>query len=240
MKLINSDSFNFTRCRRADGTHYGTAGQCRKGSEDPLSEFKKLLGSSDRLKLIGEGFFGKVYDVGDGVVIKHGQISEQEVKALLHLKSLPEIPRVIATSMESNNNSISILAMTKVPGIPLSQLTEYEQQEEWDSFLPTLRKIHKLGVAHNDLHNGNVLLDEKNWAFSVIDFGRASLNEPADQISDLVTLGWLSSRDQGDTIDRIITENLQGKKLSSVSYKPIKEQQNIINSIWKDIDREIL
>lgn len=72
---------DFTRCQRADGSHYGTGGQCRKGREvDPLSE--ALKGG----KLIGEGGYGEVYDVGNGIVVKVGAVNRNEVKAHRVLK----------------------------------------------------------------------------------------------------------------------------------------------------------
>ena len=235
--------FNFTRCRRADGSHYGTAGVCRKGSEDPLTLFKNQLESKTkelRPKLIGQGAFGKVYDVGDGVVIKHGRISEQEIKSLLHLKSLPEVPRVIAFSKESNNNNndVSVLAMSKAPGVPFSQLDEYDQEEEWENFLPTLRKLHKRGVAHNDLHSNNVFIDEETGKFTVIDFGQASLNDPVSQINDLTVLSLMLSEDRGNLLIEIIDRN--NSHSSALDYKPIKEQQRVIDAIWDDIEEELL
>ena len=48
--------WDFTRCARSDGTHYGTAGACRKGTEDPYSDWSPLA----------KGNYGEVLESPDG------------------------------------------------------------------------------------------------------------------------------------------------------------------------------
>lgn len=130
---------DFTRCQRADGSHYGTAGKCQKGREvDALEEIKKLINPNmdwdsakatlESKKLLGKGAFGGVYDWGGGVVVKMGSISGPEVKALEELKHIDGIPRAIGHMFkpgEADNKfdlKMGILAMTKGTGKPLTDI----------------------------------------------------------------------------------------------------------------------
>ena len=192
-------------------------------------------------KLIGEGASGKVYDVGDGVVVKVGQISKREIKAMDQLKSLPEVPRVIGTDMSAIKNKRAILAMSKVPGFPLSSIGEGEIEEHaWNNTLTTIRKIHKLGIAHNDLHSNNVFYDPNSQKFSIIDFGQATFNNPAKQIEDLKLISSMSTPERNEILDGIIDKYLNYKNYSTVLNWPVSKQQKLVDSVWDEIDSKIL
>lgn len=232
--------FNFTRCRRADGTHYGTAGICRKGSEDPLDTINKLIGfnikeGSGPLILknkIGEGEYARVYDIGDNVVVKIGEIRSNETKAMETLSHLPEVPRIIASKVEDQGKTNSILAMSKVPGTPVSQFNKADRAEIYDNLiLPALYKIHKAGIAHNDFHGNNILMNRDNSNrrnISIIDFGKAKFNDPEAVLWDLRRVSWSSSPNHSKTIKSVITKH---KSITTGKKNP-KQQ---IEDIWKDL-----
>lgn len=171
--------FDFVLCQRADGTFYGTYGTCRKGREVLPRE---LSGLAKQGKLLGEGYFAKAYDMGGGVVLKQGRIKAAEVKALEDLKSIEGIPRLIT---ENINQSGNVMVMSKAPGVLLSDLPPKQQAKAWDKTLLLLKKIHKAGYAHNDLHGGNVMYNSKTDKVTILDFGIARTG-PGSSINELI------------------------------------------------------
>lgn len=245
--MSGNNWLNYTRCRRADGTHYGTAGVCRKGSEDPLTHLQNVITRTalgkpqlTQDRLIGQGKFGRVYDIGNGVVVKYGKIDKNEIDIMKSLKSVPEVPRVIASNIDPNGKQESLLAMTKATGTPIYKLTFNEQEEAWGNILPSIRQIHKLGIAHNDLHEGNVFFNKSDKSFNIIDFGMAGKTQPADQINDLLDIASYSSRPQEKRIQSIIGKHLPGGRIYGIDEKPREVQQQVVDKIWDDIDKTLL
>lgn len=189
---------DFTRCQRADGSHYGTAGQCRKGREVD-AKIKELISKLDPHKFglaekgfekLGQGAYGSVYDVGDGVVVKQGAISKLELEVMDKLKHIDGIPRVISSKLakemtttvsNEDNFHIGIVAMTKVPGVPVHKLkSQADMLQAYASVIPKLKKIHQADYAHNDLHGANIFFNPETRTSSIIDFGRAKKVSPKD------------------------------------------------------------
>lgn len=184
---------DFTRCQRADGSHYGTAGVCRKGRENPLDlttllkkansiNVREFVKTIPETKILGEGAYAVAIDVGNGVVAKIGEIAESEKAIMNDLKNIDGVPRVVAENVSSGGN---ILAMTRVPGITVEEHMKQQLEnnpsmksaepyfEAINAALPILKEIHKKGIAHNDLNTGNILYDSKSKKASIIDFGEA-------------------------------------------------------------------
>jgi len=89
-----------------------------------------------------------------------------EETALMRLKGVKGVPQFI-----SRPTSTSI-RMTTVPGVPLEKLKKGDLSELCFSRIKeTVAEIHKLGVAHCDLHNRNILID--NDEPYIIDFATA-------------------------------------------------------------------
>lgn len=171
--------FDFVLCQRADGTFYGTYGTCRKGREVPPHELLKLAGKGRKL---GEGVFGVAYDLGNGVVLKQGRIKPKEVQALKDLKSVEGVPRLITENISQQGN---IMVMSKAPGVLVKDLPPKQQAKAWDKTILLLKKIHKAGYAHNDLHGGNVMYNPKTGKVTVLDFGIAKTG-PGSSINELI------------------------------------------------------
>lgn len=234
---------DFTRCQRADGTYYGTAGQCRKGREvDPSMGTKKGYDLAAKLKegkltsanLIGDGAYGKVYDIGDGVLVKVGEIPESEKTILDKLKSVPNVPRVLAYGRSKVKEDHAIMAMTKVPGVPIEKLSESEQKRAFDMVYPLLRKIHEKGISHNDLHGGNILYDRKTNSVSLIDFGLADEGPAFAQINDLMDMAMSSTGAMGERV----MESLERRGLFG-DQDPTELPNSLIKKklkqVWQDI-----
>lgn len=84
--------------------------------------------------------------------------------------------------------------MEKAPGEPLQKLIEFgggltEKQgtKAFESLMKARKKIHLSGVAHQDMHPGNVLFDTKSNKLTVIDLGLARVDSRAALVEALGT-----------------------------------------------------
>lgn len=218
--MVSNNFINFTRCQRADGTFYGTSGQCRKGREVD-AKVEKLLGGLNLgdgspkrgARKVGEGGYGNAYDLGNGVIIKKGEFNRNEVDAMVALKHIEGIPKLLGFKYKVQNDSSmplkpdemrqGIIAMSKVPGKTIHQLgSKKVQNEAWQRTLSLLKKIHEAGFVHGDMHEGNAMYDRKSKKVSIIDFGfaekitKSNRKLQFDEIFNLVKwqgAGWAST-----------------------------------------------
>lgn len=212
MKQRNSCRFlNFILCQRADGTFYGTAGRCRKGREVAKAiRISNLVKQTEGKKPIGEGLFGKVFDIGSGIVVKIGEIQEIEIQAMDGLKHISGIPRAISASY-GVSESHSVLGMDKAPGVPIAKLTRDDRKKAWDEALKLLKQVHEHGWAHMDFHDQNVLYDPKSREASIIDFGRAAKG-PQMQLRDLRMISKFILIDKSENYGPVAQRAIQGFK----------------------------
>ena len=230
-------SLNYTRCQRPDGSHYGTAGVCRQGREVPFDldiankAFQQQYLTKD--KLIGEGEYGKVYDIGNNIVVKIGKISKNEIEVMEQLRSIPDnpTPRLIAVSKAAN---ATVMAMEKSSGRPIIELSPRESTKVYDQILPTLHKIHRLGISHNDLHEGNVFFNTKTKSITILDFGLAKQADPLGQLLDLKTVSFKSSNKQHDKIASAFKKH----RIADLGFREMSksQQQTMLNNVWRDIN----
>lgn len=195
-------SLNYTRCQRSDGSYYGTGGTCRKGREVDPELMKKLLGTWDKISsserdemmegvaVLGEGMYGKVYDAGNGVVVKVGQVSEEELYVMEELNAVDGVPRVVAENVSEGGN---VLGMTKALGKPIGDYLDegYHPSiyaDAMEEALPVIKEIHNNNIIHNDLHTRNILYDRDTRTSTVIDFGLAQSTSPKQVMNEVFTL----------------------------------------------------
>jgi serine/threonine protein kinase len=89
-----------------------------------------------------------------------------EEAALRRLKGIKGVPQFISRPSKTS------IRMTAVPGVPLAKLKKGELSELCFSRIKeTVAEIHKSGVAHCDLHNRNILIDNDDPY--IIDFATA-------------------------------------------------------------------
>ena len=240
------DVIEFTRCMRPDGSHYGTAGQCRKGREvasgtgidkkKPKFDLAAKLQNSKltSANLIGDGAYAKVYDIGDGVLIKVGEIPESERNIMQDLKSIPNVPRVLAYGKSKTQEGRSIMAMTRVPGKPAKEFSASQQKKIFDKAYPLIRELHKRGISHNDLHNENILFDSKSGKISLIDFGLADKGHSFGMINDLIDLAQNSSGRMSDRVMASLERNgLFGDEDPMEMGDSVVKKK--IKRVWSDI-----
>ena len=136
----------------------------KQASEKPYSIPDKF---STNLTKIGEGFFGEVFldNKNPDVVIKYdkreifgdakrNEIDNQKVAADLGLA-----PKILAEEEKA-------VAMEFKKGAAL----DYNNKEQIDEAIRSIRKLQKAGIAHNDTHNENVIVGE-DGKITLLDFG---------------------------------------------------------------------
>ena len=171
---MNVKNFEFARCQRADGSHYGTAGQCRKGREvDPRREIDKIARGLSQTKggvfrsaidpdkgLIGEG-----KSLGNGVTVVRGNARELE-----RLGKLPGLPRPTAKVIEGPPNTVIVASKNVRPwanleipdramtgfrlGNPMSRwLTRYNKPDTDMAVNPVMLSANSLLKSSYDRYN---------------------------------------------------------------------------------------
>lgn len=150
------------------------------------------------VKAVGSGSFGAfatvppdrlgkgLSDYPQGVGVKAGEIGLNEVEAIKILSKMDLGPKFIAARVGQFEDdpygfgtkiAPGMVAMGRVPGRPyysVSNLTEDINESVWKSWA----SLHKAGIAHNDAHGGNILIDDNGKA-RFVDLGLAQINVKA-------------------------------------------------------------
>jgi predicted Ser/Thr protein kinase len=184
-------------------------------------------------KSLGAGSFGSVMvsKPPPALVVKRGEVSESEVRILEKLNGKDISPRLVSAEIDklhrgSREGDIDFypgrVAMTRVPGKAVEDFNEYDpaygtkvgNTTLGDAYFFLRKKLHESGVAHNDAHIQNVIVDDKGKA-RFIDFG-LSQDDPRAALSE--AMGILADRrllPQGVLLKRPLDEHSgdrQGRK----------------------------
>ena len=158
----------------------------QKGDKNYDWEASKGSGS----KFLGEGAYGTVtMERGSGNVVKRGDIGSGEAGALEKVGKLDLGPRLLAAEIDGlggNGFNPDIrtgrVAMTLVPGETIGRTREPDDriggQRVADAYWRARAQLHRAGVAHNDMHIENVLVDGKGKG-RFVDFGMSHDNVKA-------------------------------------------------------------
>jgi hypothetical protein len=136
--------------------------------------------------LLGEGGYGIVMlaKPPPPVVVKRGDISENEVQILAKLSGKGISPKLIAAERGDEDPSEKgvfegRVAMSRINGETASSYSDYQSKvgntTVGDAYWSLRRKLHVSGVAHNDAHEQNVIIDSKGNA-RFVDFGLSQDN----------------------------------------------------------------
>lgn len=136
---------------------------------------------------IGEGSYGTVLRVGD-VAVKRGNVSGDEAEILKTVGKAGLGPRLLMgemTTRKYGEYGVDIhegrIAMSLVPGKPMGLVAPDKQiggKNVADIYWKAMAGLHRLGIAHNDAHIDNLLIDNKGvgrW----VDLGLAQANPKA-------------------------------------------------------------
>jgi len=132
--------------------------------------------------------FGIKGSFPDGVGVKGGKIGENEAQIIKKVGAAGLGPKLIAAQLgdkmaTEKNVRAGLIAMSVVPGKDMFSQTggissKVNGIEIGDAFWRARKDLHMMGIAHNDMHPGNIMLDNKGKV-RFVDFGLAIDNRKA-------------------------------------------------------------
>jgi hypothetical protein len=145
---------------------------------------------------IGEGAFGTVMTAGQDKLHKRGQIGEFEAEVLKRVGGKDLGPKLFVAELATEKGKdygLGIqdgrVSMSKVPGKPIGSTTpaskEIGGKRVADIYWKAMADLHRMGIAHNDAHIDNILVDDKGkgrW----VDFG---LSQPSPKAALAEAMG---------------------------------------------------
>jgi hypothetical protein len=120
-------------------------------------------------KKLGSGAFGTVIaEPGKGNAVKRGDVGEDEAKLIDRIGKVDLGPKLKAAELDGDTGrpgtKLGRLAMTVVPGKPIG----YKKPDALvggvkvaDAYWTARANLHRMGIAHNDMHIDNVFIDNK-------------------------------------------------------------------------------
>lgn len=173
----NSENINWNAAVEAGATRLGKPG---------------LYGAFVRIPANNLFKVGVKGDYPSGVGVKSGKIGLEEPGILKRVGEAGLGPKLIAARMDPSRSTSSdseerrvrrgLIAMGIVPGTDVfsynSPRDKVNGVEVGDAFWRARRDLHRMGIAHNDMHPGNVLIDSKGVA-RFVDFGLAQASPRA-------------------------------------------------------------
>ena len=227
--------WDFTRCVRPNGTHYGTSGKCRKGAEDPYKDWNELA----------KGNYGQVMKSPDGKrVVKQllerdgvkGEFGKYEVPLAIRMGKLGHSPRIHSVSKDH-------IEMDLAPGKPL-----------WKSYAPSegerpmttaqakkagaaVKALHKMGFYHGDAHALQWMVDGDN--VKLVDFGLSgkTSENPVKALQDLSkwskAVGWSNPELKSDPYFELASRTTE-------QYNAIKGQSKAAKEARAELARMYL
>lgn len=132
----------------------------------------------------------------DGVGVKGGEIGPQEANAMRIAGRNGMGPQLIGGKTSSILNTdeygfksyTGVLAMSKVSGETFHNLTSaVNGYPPSDIYWIAAARLHRLGVAHNDMHGGNLLVDGRGKG-RFVDFGLSQVSPKAALAEALGTI----------------------------------------------------
>ena len=174
----------------------------------------------DGAKVLGTGSFGTAIRGSNNIVIKRGDVANTEADILKKVGKADLGPKLIAADINgpgiNKDTGIDIrrgrIAMELVPGKELGNGGPEKflqgNVRRADAFWKARAELHRLGVAHNDMHVENVLVDNKGKG-RFVDMGLAQDSPKAALAEALGIFPWrtigntsptfqANSRGQGD------------------------------------------
>ena len=159
----------------------------RRVGEDDFNKWEDSYGSG--AKKLGEGSYGTVIRNKDGTIIKRGDITSEEAAVMKKLEGKDLVPKLIAADINGegklSHQAFDIrrgrIAMGLVPGEPVGDKAPWEKiggTRVADAYWKARADLHRNGVAHNDMHIENVLIDNKGKG-RFVDMGMAQASPKA-------------------------------------------------------------
>ena len=141
--------------------------------------YKRIRGDKDMIdwdetvkrgQAIGEGSFGSVLKLGN-MAVKRGEVSGTEAEIIKRVGEAGIGPKLYGAEISTKRRAgygVDLhngrIAMSVVPGKELGEVsanTKFANKNAADIYWKSMADLHRLGIAHNDAHPGNILVDKK-------------------------------------------------------------------------------
>ena len=231
--------WDFVRCQRQDGTHYGTSGNCRKGTKVGYEKWDSLAkGNYGEIKVNPDGTrVVKTLLTRDG---KKGEFGPHEVEIATKMGKLGHSPQIHSSSEDH-------IEMDLAKGAPLWKgYSRGEGEPQRNTAQATkasaaIRDLHKMGFAHGDLHSLQFLVNGND--VKLVDFGlsvpttmKASsmwgVHGPTKVMQDLSKINslvnWKNPELQKEPYVNLVNKHLDRYKAVEGNSKASKEKKNQI------------
>jgi hypothetical protein len=178
-----------TKWARLDAKdHDEGLGKVRREGDRSYDGWKDSYGSGARK--IGEGSYGTVIRNPDGTFVKRGDISDTEAALIKRLGDADLGPKLRAADINGpgtyhKENFVDMrngrIAMSEVAGKPIGAAgadAKFGGKNAADIYWKAMADLHRMGIAHNDAHIDNILVDNKGkgrW----VDLGLAQASPKA-------------------------------------------------------------
>ena len=217
----------FARNDAVDSDRY--LGKVFRVGDKGYNGWKDSYGSGS--KKVGEGSFGTVIRNPDGTFVKRGAVSSTEAQLIKRLGEANLGPKLIAADINGKHEFMDAkgvnmrdgrIAMTAVAGSPMGQVNPYVRRA--GEFVPNIywkamADMHRLGIAHNDAHIDNILIDDKGkgrW----VDLGLAQSSPKAALAEALGTFKPPVGKPTGSTREASTPKSPTPKSSTSTSNYP--------------------
>ena len=166
--------WDFVRCQRTNGTHYGTAGKCRKGTEVGYANWKSLA----------KGNYGDVKISPDGkrvvkTLLEHegrkGEFGPYEVEIAEKMGKLGHSPIIHSHSADHIEMDVAPgntlwAGYARAEGEPVMNAAQAKKAGD------AIKALHQLGYFHGDNHALQYLVNGND--VKLVDFGLSNTFKP--------------------------------------------------------------
>lgn len=170
---LNATATGNTRWARVDSKDFDDAlKNIRREGSQSYKGWEDSHGSGARK--IGEGAYGTVMRNPDGTFVKRGAISDTEAALIKRLGDADLGPKLKAADINgphqyNKERFVDIrngrIAMSEVAGQPITGSakadTKFGGKNSADVYWKAMADLHRMGIAHNDAHIDNILVDNR-------------------------------------------------------------------------------
>ena len=237
------DLWDFVRCQRQNGSHYGTGGKCRKGTQVSEEEYSNW-------NTFAQGNYGKVSVNPEGTRVvktlltgkdgKKGEFGPHEVELATKMGELGHSPKI-------HSRSADHLEMDIAPGKPLWEGYSKGEDEpvmnaaQAKKAGEAIKSLHRLGYSHGDMHGQQFIVNGND--VKLLDYGLSQKVEsnPVKVMQDLVKISNLVRWNQKELaedpyfalVDRHIYEYREVKGRSKAA---VAQRESIAESYLKGLE----
>ena len=173
LKGVITDATGNTKWARDDAKDFDSnLGKVARVGDKQYADWKDSYDKGSTK--IGEGSFGTVIRNPDGTFVKRGAVSSTEAQIINRLGKIDLGPKLIAADINGLHQymaspGVSVrdgrIAMSGVEGKPLgvrsSTYTKFNGEYAPNVYWKAMAELHRQGIAHNDAHPDNIMVDNK-------------------------------------------------------------------------------